>query len=59
MAKKRILLEELEGVEGSGIGGRIQKNDLIKYIEGRGIDTANIPSQQNIGSSEAKLKIQA
>ncbi|MEK7720431.1 MAG: dihydrolipoamide acetyltransferase family protein [Bacteroidota bacterium] len=57
MAKKEgILLEELEGVEGSGIGGRIQKNDLIKYIEGRGIDTANIPSQQNIGSSEAKIE---
>ena len=57
MAKKEgILLEELEGVEGSGIGGRIQKNDLIKYIEGRGIDTAKIPSQQNIGSSEAKIE---
>jgi 2-oxoglutarate dehydrogenase E2 component (dihydrolipoamide succinyltransferase) len=55
MAKKEgILLEELEGVEGSGIGGRIQKNDLIKYIEGRGMNTANISSQQNIGSSETK-----
>ncbi|MCX6220759.1 MAG: dihydrolipoamide acetyltransferase family protein [Bacteroidia bacterium] len=55
MAKKEgILLEELEGVEGSGIGGRIQKNDLIKYIEGRGVKTANIPSQQNIGSAETK-----
>jgi len=57
MAKKEgILLEELEGVEGSGIGGRIQKNDLIKYIEGRGMDTANVSSQQNIGSSEAKIE---
>ena len=57
MAKKEgILLEELEGVEGSGIGGRIQKNDLIKYIEERGIDTLDASSQQNIGSSEAKIE---
>jgi 2-oxoglutarate dehydrogenase E2 component (dihydrolipoamide succinyltransferase) len=36
MAKKEgIPLEELETVDGSGIGGRIQKNDLIRYIEGR------------------------
>jgi len=57
MAKKEgILLDELEEVEGSGIGGRIQKNDLIKYIEGRGMDAVNIPSRQNIGSSEAKIE---
>ncbi len=55
MARKEgILLEELEGVEGSGIGGRIQKNDLIKYIEGRGINITNTSSQKNIGSSEEK-----
>ncbi|MEI7830422.1 MAG: dihydrolipoamide acetyltransferase family protein [Prolixibacteraceae bacterium] len=36
MAKKEgIPLEELDSVDGSGIGGRIQKNDLIRYIEGR------------------------
>jgi 2-oxoglutarate dehydrogenase E2 component (dihydrolipoamide succinyltransferase) len=31
--KEGINLEELENLEGSGIGGRIQKNDLVKYIE--------------------------
>jgi len=31
--KEGIRLEELENLEGSGIGGRIQKNDLVKYIE--------------------------
>lgn len=57
MAKKEgILLEELEGVEGSGIGGRIQKNDLIKYIEERGMNAANTPSRQDIASSEAKIE---
>ncbi len=55
MARKEgILLEELDGVEGSGIGGRIQKNDLIKYIEGRGINTTKAPSQQSIDISEVK-----
>jgi len=55
MAKKEgILLEELEGVEGSGIGGRIQKNDLIKYIEGRDAKASTFSSQLNIDSSQAK-----
>lgn len=32
--REGILLSELDGVEGSGIGGRFQKNDLLEYIEG-------------------------
>jgi len=31
--REGIQLEELENLEGSGIGGRIQKSDLLKYIE--------------------------
>lgn len=33
--KEGIELDELELVEGSGIGGRIQKNDLLNYLEER------------------------
>jgi len=33
--KEGIQLSELEDVEGSGIGGRIQKSDLLRYIEER------------------------
>jgi 2-oxoglutarate dehydrogenase E2 component (dihydrolipoamide succinyltransferase) len=37
--KEGIELNELNIVEGSGIGGRIQKNDLIRFIEERSADT--------------------
>ncbi len=33
--KNRIPLEELETLKGSGIEGRITKNDLLKYIENK------------------------
>ena len=33
--KEGIPLEDLENVEGSGIGGRLQKSDLLKYLEER------------------------
>lgn len=33
--KENITLEELETIEGSGQNGRVQKNDLLKYIEGK------------------------
>ena len=45
--KEGIALAELEKVDGSGIGGRIQKGDLIRFIEDRHSDTLNTPSQQS------------
>jgi 2-oxoglutarate dehydrogenase E2 component (dihydrolipoamide succinyltransferase) len=33
--KEGIQLSELENIEGKGIGGRLQKNDLVSYIEER------------------------
>lgn len=44
--KEGIELDELEEVEGSGIGGRIQKNDLIKYLEGRTSALTDTSSQK-------------
>jgi len=52
--KEGILLEELESVEGSGIGGRIQKNDLIRYIEERNPNQTNSYSQQESTPTEVK-----
>jgi len=52
--KEGILLEELESVEGSGIGGRIQKNDLIRYIEERNPNPTNSYSQQESTPTEVK-----
>ena len=31
--KENITLEELESIEGSGQNGRVQKNDLLKYLD--------------------------
>lgn len=31
--KENLTLEELESIEGSGQSGRVQKNDLLKYLE--------------------------
>jgi 2-oxoglutarate dehydrogenase E2 component (dihydrolipoamide succinyltransferase) len=31
--KENVTLEELESIEGSGQNGRVQKNDLLKFIE--------------------------
>lgn len=33
--EERIPFEELEQISGSGIGGRVQKKDLLEYIENR------------------------
>jgi len=43
--KEGIGLSELEHIPGSGIGGRIQKSDLIHYIEVRTLSSSEGPSQ--------------
>lgn len=40
-----ITLDELENLAGSGIGGRVQKNDLLNYIERRKSDKKEAHSQ--------------
>ncbi len=52
--KEGILLDELENVEGSGIGGRIQKTDLIRYIEDRRLNISKVSSQHPAPSGEPK-----
>jgi len=55
--KEGIPLEELEEVQGSGIGGRIQKNDLIKYIEERNAGLSDSSSQKNLQPLDAKSSV--
>ncbi len=52
--KEGIPLDELENIEGSGIGGRIQKNDLIRLIEERRSVVPEGSSQQSLLHSEIK-----
>lgn len=44
--KEGIQLSDLANLEGSGIGGRIQKKDLIRYIEGQIQPKTDQPSQR-------------
>ncbi|WP_340112421.1 dihydrolipoamide acetyltransferase family protein [Maribellus mangrovi] len=34
--EENVSLEELESIEGSGAGGRVQKKDILEYLENRG-----------------------
>ncbi len=47
--KEGVTLPELESITGSGLGGRVQKNDIVNYIEQR-VAGANKPSSQVIQS---------
>ena len=44
-AKEGVTLTELESIRGSGLGGRVQKNDIISYVERRNKDKKNYHSQ--------------
>jgi 2-oxoglutarate dehydrogenase E2 component (dihydrolipoamide succinyltransferase) len=37
-----ISLQELENIEGSGKGGRVNKEDILKYIENRSVQPATV-----------------
>lgn len=57
--KENILLSELESLQGSGVGGRITKNDVLNYLKNRNVkkqsfDANNI--SQKTESPEIRFK---
>jgi len=40
-----ISQEELDSIEGSGLNGRVQKKDVLKFLEGRGASPAGAASE--------------
>jgi 2-oxoglutarate dehydrogenase E2 component (dihydrolipoamide succinyltransferase) len=54
--KEGIPLGDLENVEGSGIGGRLQKSDLLKYIEERSSGNVGQSSQQTMVPSTSPVQ---
>ena len=50
--KEGVSVIELDSITGSGLGGRLQKNDIIQFIEQRKADKKETSSQQ-IGSNTA------
>ena len=54
--KENVSLEELERIEGSGQNGRVQKNDLIKYLDDRQAGKAkNIETADGSKSSAPRI----
>ncbi|WP_167607311.1 dihydrolipoamide acetyltransferase family protein [Maribellus sediminis] len=44
--EENVSLEELESIEGSGAGGRVQKKDILDYLENRGSAKATAPAPE-------------
>lgn len=45
-SKEGISAEELAAIEGNGANGRVQKADILNYIENRGEQKAQVPQQE-------------
>ena len=53
---ENVSLQELESIKGSGQNGRVQKNDLLKYLEERksgqvGLSVASVPEPPKVAVS--------
>lgn len=44
--EENVSFDELENIEGSGAGGRVQKKDILEYIENRGSQKAEPAAKQ-------------
>ncbi len=53
-----ISAEELESIKGSGANGRVQKKDLLDYIENRGQEKAAPKSVEEIPATKAAPEVQ-
>jgi len=45
-AKENVSQSELESIEGTGIGGRVRKQDLLAYLESRGAKPSGQPAKR-------------
>ncbi|MDX8339574.1 dihydrolipoamide acetyltransferase family protein [Draconibacterium sp. IB214405] len=50
--EENVSLNELESIEGSGVGGRVQKKDIMAYLDNRGGSSAQ-PEQKQVVSAPA------
>jgi len=58
--KEGVSFDELESIEGSGEGGRVQKKDILAYLENRGSGkAAQQPAAASAPAQEAKAAPQA
>ena len=57
--KEGVSFDELESIEGSGQGGRVQKKDILTYLENRGSGKVAKPAAASAPAQEAKAAPQA
>ena len=56
--KENISLEELETIEGSGANGRVQKKDILAYLENRGTERKPVTSTPlSIGDNDQIIEM--
>ena len=53
--EENVSLEELESIEGSGAGGRVQKKDILDYLENRG-STKVTPAAATVAAPAASVE---
>lgn len=62
--KEKVTFDELENIPGSGIGGRVTKNDLLDYLQKRNDSQISPPAgktgleKRGTGTVEASIKTQ-
>ena len=53
--EENVSFDELESIEGSGAGGRVQKKDILEYIENRGSQKAEPAAKAETVTSSAPV----
>ncbi len=58
--KENVSFDELEGISGSGVHGRVTKNDILKYIADRKEGKTSVPvSSKKAEPAKAPVKLEA
>ena len=54
--EENVSFDELESIEGSGAGGRVQKKDILDYLENRGSAKAESSPEKEVAAAPAVEK---
>ncbi|MFO7669771.1 MAG: dihydrolipoamide acetyltransferase family protein [Bacteroidales bacterium] len=58
-AEEGISQEELDAISGSGLNGRVQKDDVIRFLESRGTVKPEKPSSATVASTSPAPQVEA
>lgn len=57
--KEGVSIQELDGISGSGAGGRVTKKDILSFIDDKKSGKISVPATPNIETTTAPVKAQA